>query len=93
MTFFEKFLKTLLLVLFLAGYMSIIVIASIMTKGSNPGLGHAIAMIALVIGAVLSLGLIFVGHRQTRAVKQRRQTAAHAATAPPVTLAAQESDV
>lgn len=90
-TLFLKFLKALYFILFAAGYLSIMVLASIMSKGSNPGLGQAIEVTALAMGAVLGLGLILVEHRRRRALKQHENSPVHATGAPPLNFGAHES--
>jgi hypothetical protein len=89
---FLKFLKALHTVLFLAGYLAIAVVASVIDKGGKPGLGLGIIVTATTMAAVLGFGQIFVRARYKRALKQHEQTAAGAATAHPVTLSTQVSE-
>ena len=92
MVIFLKFLKALHTVLFLAGYLAIAVVASIIDKGGSPGLGLGIIVTATTIAAVLVFGQIFVRTRYKRAIKRQKQTASHATTAAPVTLSAHVSE-
>ena len=92
MILFAKFLSALLVILFWAGFLSIIVVAAVIDHGGNPGLGQAIAVTAFALGAVLSFGFMFIGHQQRREVKQHEMAAARAREAPPRTFGAQESE-
>ncbi|RNL51913.1 hypothetical protein, partial [Arthrobacter oryzae] len=60
MAFFSIFLKTLFVIIFVAGYMSILVLSRIMSEGRNPELGKAMEVASFVILIVLILGQALV---------------------------------
>lgn len=84
-TAFVRFLNALLIILFVTGYLALIVVASIISNGPNPAFGQTIAVTVLVMGAILGIGLLVVGY------KQKHDSHAVAAGARPLIFSAHES--
>ncbi|MGO4591039.1 hypothetical protein [Paenarthrobacter sp. 2TAF44] len=86
------FVKVLHNILFIAGYLSIAVLASVISYYGKPEMGLSIIVIASVLGLTLAVATGIVNLRHKRGVKAAQEAQVVAASAPTTTYSAQATE-